>query len=130
MNMESPVLIRQVKRRQSFTAVFANETPIITLDSRRKHGHTKRRMWAMSAYTHKELIITSRCRDEYIRDRTNACGIYYFAITLLGNLLKSENEAQRIEQGRFFSGNGEGKVFQAAKAVRGYPSKIQAEQKH
>lgn len=47
-------------------------------------------------------------------------------ITFLGSLLKSENEAQRIEQGRFFAG----KVFQAAKAVRGYLSKIQAEQKH
>ncbi len=33
MNMESPVLIRQVKRREGFSAVFSNKNPIITLDS-------------------------------------------------------------------------------------------------
>ncbi len=93
MNMESSVLIRQVKQREGFSAVFANKKTIITCDSSRKHSHRKPRTWAISAYTHKEIIITSRCGDEYIKDRTNACGIYYFAVSLLGNLLKSEKKA-------------------------------------
>ncbi len=118
--MESPVLIRQVKKRMGFSAVFANKNPIITCDSRKKHSHRKPRTWAISAYTHNELIITSRCRDEYIKDRTNACGIYYFAVFLLGNLLKSEKEAKEIETGGYFAGDGAEKVFRAAKAVREY----------
>lgn len=65
-----------------------------------------------------------------MRYRTNAHGIYYFALTPLQNLLKSENEAQGIEQGRLFAGDGTDKVIQAAKGICGYLSKIQAEQKH
>ncbi|XP_059366470.1 uncharacterized protein LOC132105406 [Carassius carassius] len=130
MNMESPVLIRQVKRRQGFTAVFANKNTIITRDSRQKHSHSSPRTWAISAYTHGELKITNTCKEEFMKSRTNALGIYYFAISMLRNLLKSENEAQRIKNGRLFAGDGADKVIQAAKAVRGYLSKLQAEQNH
>ncbi len=122
MNMESPVLIRQVKRRQSFTAVFANETPIITLDSRRKHRHTKQRTWAISAYTHGELKVTEKYKmetfgEEYVKDNRKANRLY---TRLLMDMFKSDEEAQRIEQERPFEGNGAGQVFEAAKAVREY----------
>lgn len=126
-NMESPILIRQVKLREGFRAVFANGNPLITRVPKTKQFHTKQRTWAISAYTHRELIITGRCRYEYIADRINACGIYYFAIVLLGRLLKSETDAQRIENGRYFEGTGANQLFMAARAVREYLENINAE---
>ncbi len=45
-------------------------------------------------------------------------------MSLLGKLLKSENEAKEIETGGYFAGDGAEKVFRAAKSVREY---IQAE---
>lgn len=125
--MESPILIRQVKGRLGFKAVFANRDPIITRVSGNNQFHTKPRTWAISAYTHGELNITGKCRDEYIADRINACGIYYFAIGLLGSLLKSETDAQRIENGEYFEGTGADQLFTAAKAVREYLKNIKPE---
>lgn len=120
MNMESPVLIRQVKRREGFSAVFSNKNPIITLDSKQKHCHTEPWTWAISAYTHKELNVTETYKqrkfgDEYEKDKRKANGVQK---SLLMGLLESDEMAQRIEQEKPFEGCGAGQVFKAAKAVR------------
>ncbi|XP_043092534.1 trichohyalin-like [Puntigrus tetrazona] len=129
MNMESPVLIRQVKRRQGFSAVFANKNAIITPDSRQKHSHTKRWTWAISAYAHEELNVTKAYKqkqfgEEYENNKRKSNGVQK---SLLMDLLKSDEEARRIEEKKPFEGNGAGLVFTAAKAVRGYAKTEQEE---
>lgn len=122
MNMESSVLIRQVKRRRGFSAVFADKNPIITRDSSLKHSHTKPWTWAISAYTHRELEVTENYKKEiygeaYETDKRKANRSY---ISLLMGLLKSDEEAQRIVEAKPFEGPGAGQVFKAAEAVRKY----------
>ncbi len=66
MNTKSPVLIRQVKRREGFSAVFANKNPIITCDSRQKHCHRNPRAWENTAFPPNELNVTETYKQKYL----------------------------------------------------------------
>ncbi|XDV25323.1 hypothetical protein PO909_029254 [Leuciscus waleckii] len=121
-NMESPILIRQVKQREGFKAVFANKDPIITPVPKKKQYHTKPRTWAISAYTHGELGITEKYQMEkfgnkYKEDKRSANRGH---IPLLMGLLNSDEMAHEIEKAGPFEGPGAVQVFKAAKAVREY----------
>ncbi|KAI2665277.1 Syndetin [Labeo rohita] len=127
INMESPVLMRQVKLRRNFLAVFANKNPIITPVSEKKQYHTNPRTWAISAYAHGELKVTEGYKqekfgEEYEKDKRVANRLY---TALLMDLLESDKIALWLEQERPFEGRGAGQVFKAAKEVREYLKKVE-----
>ncbi|XP_056599902.1 uncharacterized protein LOC130418007 isoform X2 [Triplophysa dalaica] len=117
-DMESPILITQVKTREGFKAVFADKNPVVTSPPKQCKFHTNSRTWAMSASAHRDLEFT----DEYIsktqkkgaNDRRAGIGAF---IPLLMDLINNAKITEE-ENRKHFKSPGADQVFQGAGAVR------------